>query len=84
MKNKIYYVYAINSSFGARIYVGMSYHPQQRLHEHNAGEVKSTKRHRPWSMFYCKQVGSRINARLEENRLKSGYGKEFLKKNIPG
>lgn len=77
-----WYVYAIKSQKDGRIYVGISRSPQRRLLEHNRGDTKSTKGYRPWRIIYQKQVGSRIEARREEKRLKSGYGKEFLR-NIP-
>ena len=84
LMEKMYYVYALLSEVDHRIYVGMSYHPEKRLIEHNAGEVTSTRPYRPWKMIYCKLVGKdRSAARQEEKRLKSGYGKEFLKKYIP-
>ena len=74
-----YWVYAIESLKDARTYVGMSKDPERRLREHNAGLTPSTKFYRPWRMAYKKLVGSRSDARKEEKRLKSGYGKEFLK-----
>ena len=74
-----YFVYAIKSEIDSRIYVGISKYPEKRLLEHNNGETKSTKAYRPWGLIYKKFIGSRIEARKEEKRLKSGYGKEFLK-----
>jgi putative endonuclease len=82
----LYSVYAIQSTIDNRIYVGLSKDPQKRLQGHNKGETKTTKGFRPWKLIYTKVVGSRIEARDEEKRLKSGYGKEFLRsltKNIP-
>ncbi len=74
-----YFVYAIKSCVDKRIYVGLSKNPTQRLMEHNRGETKTTKTYRPWYLIYKKFIGSRKEARKEERRLKSGYGKEFLK-----
>ena len=76
---KEYYVYAIKSKPNGRIYVGISENPERRLRGHNRGETKSTRAFRPWFVIYQKMVGTRVAARLEEKRLKSGYGKEFLK-----
>ena len=78
-----YFVYALKSSKDSRIYVGLSSNPEKRLLEHNRGETKSTKGYRPWVLIYKKFVGSRVDARKEEKRLKSGYAKELLKSNIP-
>lgn len=77
MKN--YYVYAIKSEKDNRIYVGLSSNAERRLQEHNAGGTKSTKAWRPWRIIYKKIAGSRIQARELEKKLKSGYGKEYLK-----
>lgn len=81
-----YFVYAIKSKKDNRIYVGLSNNPERRLFEHNAGKTRPTKPWRPWLIIYKKFVGSRVEARKEEKRLKSGSGKEFLKTlpNIPG
>jgi len=75
-----YYVYAIKSYKDGRLYVGISRNPESRLIEHNAGMTKSTKPFRPWKIVFKKFVGDRKLARIEEKKLKSGYGKEFLKK----
>ena len=72
-------MYAMRSSKDSRIYVGMSEDPEKRLIQHNKGETSSTKYWRPWKIIYTKFVGSRLEARKEEKRLKSGSGKEFLK-----
>ncbi len=74
-----YFVYAIESEVDSRIYVGISKNPNKRLLQHNRGDTKSTKPYRPWLVIYSKKIGSRLGARKEEKRLKSGYGKEFLK-----
>jgi len=74
-----YFVYAIKSKKDNRIYVGISKNPERRLEEHNNGNTPSTKAYRPWDLIYKTSFSSRIEARQEEKRLKSGYGKEFLK-----
>lgn len=74
-----YFIYAIKSQKDGRIYVGISEDPERRLKEHNNGDTKSTKYYKPWKIIYKKLIGSRIEARKEEIKLKSGFGKEFLK-----
>ena len=74
-----YFVYTIKSKIDGRLYVGISENLEKRLIEHNKGQTKSTKAYRPWILVYKKFIGSRIEARKEEKRLKSGFGKEFLK-----
>jgi len=81
----MYTVYALKSLKDNRIYVGFSENPERRLKEHNSGQVTSTKAFIPWSKFYELKVETRVQAREEEKKLKSGFGKEFLKSllNIP-
>ena len=74
-----YYIYAIKSGKDGRIYVGLSKNPNKRLGQHNKGKTSSTKPWRPWNLIYKKSFESRPEARKEEKRLKSGFGKEFLK-----
>ena len=57
----------------------MSINPELRLKQHNQGKNPSTKPWRPWNIIYKKSFESRPEARKEEKRLKSGFGKEFLK-----
>ena len=76
----MYFVYAIKSIRYNRIYVGLTGNLDTRLKQHNSGMTKSTKFFRPWTLFYSEQLESRADARKREKQLKSGYGKEFLRK----
>ncbi len=76
----MYSTYAIWSKTANRIYVGLSKDPFQREAEHNKGETKSTKGFRPWKLFFIEtDYQSLAEARKAEKKLKSGFGKEFLK-----
>ena len=79
----MYFVYAIKSELGGRIYVGMCGNTEVRLKEHNAGKTRSTKGFRPWRMIYRETVADRVAARKKEKYLKSGIGKTFLKSLAP-
>ncbi|MCX6714770.1 MAG: GIY-YIG nuclease family protein [Candidatus Uhrbacteria bacterium] len=75
-------VYALRSERDGRIYVGFSEHLERRLKEHNAGQVTSTKAYLPWSILYTLEVETRLEARQQEKKFKSGFGKEFLKSKV--
>ncbi|MBX4191598.1 MAG: GIY-YIG nuclease family protein [Candidatus Doudnabacteria bacterium] len=75
----MYIVYALQSEKDGRIYVGLTNNLNQRLNYHNNGRVFSTKGYRPWRLFYKEILETRVEARNREKKLKSGYGKEFLK-----
>ena len=75
-----YFVYAIKSLEKNYINVGMTDNPNRRLQQHNSGKGKATKPFAPFRMIYLEKVGIREQARKREKYLKSGVGKEFLKK----
>jgi putative endonuclease len=77
---RMFTVYAIRSEVDGRIYVGFSVDIERRLKEHNSGKTKSTKGFRPWKIFYSENCIDRKSARIREVYLKSGIGKEFLKR----
>ena len=78
----MYYVYALNSLSRKYIYVGISKDPSQRLIRHNKGYERTTKPYRPFKIILIEEYPTRIEARKREKFLKSGAGKEFLKKII--
>jgi putative endonuclease len=53
---------------------------ERRIQEHNSGKGRSTKLYAPFRLIYSEKVGIRVEARKREKYLKSGIGKEFLKK----
>ena len=75
----MFYTYALCSLERNYIYVGITSDIERRLTEHNSGKNKTTKPYRPFVLIFQKEFKTRLGARTEEKRLKSGYGKEFLK-----
>ncbi|MBI3139487.1 MAG: GIY-YIG nuclease family protein [Sphingobacteriales bacterium] len=80
----MYYVYVIRSEVDGRFYVGISENPEKRLGQHNKGMKFSTKGYRPWKLFFTEEFESRMEARNREVYLKSGVGKEFIKRKWSG
>jgi len=78
----MYYVYAINSQARNYIYVGFTNNIARRFEEHNNGSNKTTRPYRPFKSILNEKYESRSEARWREKFLKSGVGKEFLKKLI--
>ncbi|MBK6815865.1 MAG: GIY-YIG nuclease family protein [Saprospiraceae bacterium] len=76
------FVYVIQSSKDFRLYVGMTGNVEKRIEEHNKGLTPSTQFYRPWKLVYLEEYPDRISARNREKYLKSGSGKEFLKRVI--
>ncbi|NDV15563.1 GIY-YIG nuclease family protein [Muricauda sp. TY007] len=75
----MFYTYALNSLKRNYIYVGITSDIERRIREHNSGKNKTTRPYRPFVLIFRKEFKTRLEARAEEKKLKSGYGKEFLK-----
>jgi len=73
-------VYAIKSTTHNFIYVGMTENLEERLSRHNNGYVQSTKNFRPFTLIHQEQAVDGTQARIREKFLKSGKGREFIKK----
>lgn len=52
---------------------------ERRIVQHNGKREQTTRPYAPFKIIYTKKFDSRDLARKEEKRLKSGFGKEFLK-----
>jgi putative endonuclease len=76
----MWYVYVLKSLKDKNIYIGISENPEGRLLQHNKGMTRSTRLRRPFEIIYREESKSRVEARKREKYLKSGIGREFLKK----
>jgi putative endonuclease len=52
------------------------------LNEHNNGQCKTTKADSGWVLVHSEEYGSRGEAMKREKWLKTGVGREFLKKEL--
>ncbi len=75
-------VYAIKSLSRNYIYVGLTSNLDERLKRHNNGYERTTKPYKPFVLIHSEVFDTRVQAREKEKYLKSGIGKEFLKKII--
>ena len=74
------FVYVIRSDSHRRCYVGLGLNVEARLKEHNAGKTRSTRPYRPWGLVTWFERESLKEARALEKWLKSGVGKEYIKR----
>jgi putative endonuclease len=73
-------VYALKSVFRNYIYVGLSSAVERRIRQHDEGREKTTRPYRPFRLILLERFETRGEARRREVYLKSGCGKEFLKR----
>lgn len=76
----MYYSYVIKSKLRNYIYVGITSNLERRLLEHNLGKNRTTKPYTKFDLIVTESYNTRPEARQREKWLKSGEGKEFLKK----
>lgn len=76
----MYWVYALKSVNKKYIYVGITDNIDRRILQHNTKKSKTTRFYSPFNLIYSEITDNRQNARKREKYLKSGVGKEFLKK----
>ena len=70
--------YVLQSSTGDYVYKGRNL--RKRLTDHRAGRVRHTKNRRPLTLFHFEYQPDFSSARKRENWLKSGIGREFLRR----
>ncbi len=73
----MFYVYAIRSHLGGRIYIGQTENVSARIASHNDGQVRSTKKYRPWDLIAVEEFESRGAARWKEHDLKKSHGRRI-------
>ncbi len=79
----MYSVYVILSESGI-LYVGQTDNLSRRLEEHNAGVSFYTRRSKSWKLVYKEEYATRSEAMKREKVLKSGKGRDFLKRLVSG
>ncbi len=77
----MYFVYVLTNP-GGKLYIGQTNNVTRRLYEHNHGHtVYTTKMKGPWTLIYQESnFENRAAVMRREKELKTGKGREFLKK----
>ena len=78
----MYYVYVLRSTLTGHRYVGSTDDLKERMRKHNAGEVVSTKPHRPWCLLYYEAHLTKTLARRAEQFYKKSQGRRQMKKKL--
>lgn len=75
-------VYVLESLKDRGWYIGYTTNLKGRLHAHNSSRNRSTIRRAPWKLIYCEAYLIKKDALGREKFLKSGNGREILKKQM--
>lgn len=67
----MFYVYILKSDKNGSYYIGSCKNTERRLHQHNQGLVKSTKRYIPWNLVYNENYNNLKTTRKRELQIKS-------------
>ena len=73
----MFYVYAIKSHLAGHIYIGQTDNVTARIVSHNDGQVRSTKKNRPWDLIAVEEFETREGARWREHELKKSHGRRI-------
>jgi len=76
----VYYIYVIQSQKRKIIYVGYTNDLRERLKKHNSGKVFSTQFYKPFKLIYYEAYYNKQDAFEREKFLKSGWGKNYIKR----
>ena len=78
----MHYVYILKSRHFDKIYIGFTSSIDQRIKDHNAGKVSSTKQYKPWECVTYTAFQDKQKAMDFERYLKSHSGRAFLRKRL--
>lgn len=82
LKLKMFYVYVLRSKKDNQLYTGYTSDLKKRIKEHFSGKSFVTKFRLPLELLYYEAYKSDSDARLREKYLKTGWGRNYLKKTL--
>jgi len=74
----MYYVYVLKSKKNNKLYKGFTSDLKRRVKEHNSGNSVFTRHNGPWELLYYEAFKDKVDAKREEQFLKSGKGRERI------
>ncbi len=76
-------VYILYSFKHGKTYTGYTSNLLTRFQSHNFQSNKGwAKDYRPWFLIYCELIESKTDALKREKELKSGKGRDWIKRNL--
>jgi putative endonuclease len=80
----MYTVYVLRSQATNRFYTGLTSDLNARLMQHNSDLSRSTKHRGPWCLVHKEEFESLSEAARRERYLKSGHGRDKLRRILLG
>jgi len=77
-----YFVYVLRSLKNGQFYTGSTEDLEKRLIRHNSGETGYTRTRRPFELVYSESFSTRGDAIRREKELKSGKGRDELRRKL--
>ncbi|MBI2115729.1 MAG: GIY-YIG nuclease family protein [candidate division NC10 bacterium] len=81
-----FWIYVIRSETSGGLYVGQTNDLEGRLHQHNepdsARSLYTRRNPGPWTLAHAEEFSSRREAMARERFLKSGQGREWLRRKL--
>lgn len=78
----MYFVYVIQSLQDDDFYTGFTRDLEQRVEEHNKGNVDSTRNRKPFKLIYSETCLNKKDALARERYLKTGMGKKYIRNRL--
>lgn len=79
----MFYVYLLENQDDKSWYIGYSANLKQRIDRHQNGTgARTTQRKQNWELIYYEAYKDEQDAKVRERFLKSGSGRQFLKKQL--
>lgn len=76
----MHFTYILKSLKDYKLYIGYTNNLKNRINKHKEGKVISTKWRRPLKLIYYETYLSEEDAKRREKFLKTGWGRNYIKK----
>ena len=63
-------------------YCGITNQIEKRITQHNSGNSKSTRKHKPYTIIYLEQFNNRQKARIREKQIKNSGVQKWYNRNV--
>lgn len=80
--SNMFYTYVLRSKRDGKFYTGYTSDLENRIEEHNRGQIESTKMRKPLELIYFEACSDEKDAIRREKYLKTSWGKRYIKSRL--